>query len=708
VDKLISLCIARQREDMLNAMFCRIADLNTSGELETAYYSNIWEQADAYKPMFIGNQKYDIPVTGDVQFRQWEPLQSDHTKSKSEHYVHPFYEIVFCDELANVSIDQEGLIREILYRGIKLPDHVHEDFLITLKGKDKEYKTLVCKTSYFQVNAEGLYRIPRDCSDIQHIQPYLDVINVCEDEMISLRRLNNTAEFDDGIEHRYFFIYTNIEQLICQKLQLYSIADYAPVFIKRNLKASSDKYNITTKKKINEICDVVKEILSEEKSIELFYQQTGYDSEQVIKELDRLKDVIIGNLLQNDGFSLVMRRVLINDEGFYLACKNSVKEEWLSEADDDRKAKEDELRKLELGISALREEIKKTEGNYARKQDEYKNQIAEMNAEILQTNDRLNKLSKRKEEMEAEFEGELQDIQNSLVKQAILKMLFQQGSVPGTVNDVQSESKSIFIKTLEPQKADETDNMYDFKEDLVDNLSFAGMSENIAAEAAEYLVGNLILDKFVICEAYYANAISDAISNLVDGCDATVVFVNGNEDISSLITQLKSIRNRVILIENGIDNFTDSLLVALNRALPGKYIICSYLRDESIKCAAEGLWDFAALMNNEGIMTPAKSPEFIKSNFSGFESIDITSEVVDLLEKYSELHHILGCNKKQFKNFMRAEAAIGKVNSQKAPINYFSAAVWPNMEQVNFDDLENICKRLLSSDAFEYFKELVN
>jgi len=686
-----SLCIVRKRNEHAEPMFIRIADIYNN-EMVCADYNP--GSDDGLKPITIGNRKGENKTVGEAQIRIWsaredEPKYNDSWKTELQ-----FHEIVYCRELDGINVDDDVNIRNALYDGVVLPEMINDDFLLAPYGNmHKEGYALVCKKRFFQKEA-GVYSISRQCSDLVHITPTMDRIILKPQDVISTITLDQQEEFRDNIPTRYFYKRMELSFEKLDTINLYSIEAFASNYLKSYMNRKRNEINYT-KREISQICEVIEKAFHDQEMIQEYYRNTGYILDDVLNALSSDTEVITTELLSEDTLSKIILNVVSNNTELLDQCKKEVREQWLSEKDEERETIEAELIEIRDKKRAAIEELET-------KIDDYKNRESE-----------IKKLEKRKEEKMVELasvdkriNAKLEAFENDIVEKAFARALVTEKN-----REVTCTRTRVCTSYSEPQNQDHITCTEEFLDYLEENLIEAGVEGKWAFECSLFIVSTMLIKKGLLVGASIGAEIANAISMIVDGCNASVITLeNGEIDYRVATDAVKQAKTRVVLVENCVDSLNDGLIIQIKRECDTKHLLFSYSRDETIKLLSDEVMRVISWLNCKSCVLPLRVSRNYQQMNTNIEIFDVETDCSDIeknIKNYKELNEITKCDKAELYEFTLIEMMIEQMNSSKGDINTFNAMRLKFVDNIEVDDIEEFFRGKVIQDAVDLLIDYV-
>lgn len=648
-----ALCIVKKRDEQSEPTLYRIGDIS-NGMISQAYY-------DRDMPLTIGNKKWEEKKVDSIQVRRWKPREEDERKNDSVRIELPIFEVIFAQELAGIEKGDEESIREVLYKGIKVPKGIDNDFIIAIPSSKYKKTAIVCNKKDFQVSGDMIY-IRKDCSDLLHITPCFNIISFNDDELVSTELLSErVSDFRDD-EIRYFFIYTEVNELTEGVLRTYSIDNYSRNYIRAYLNRKKKELEIT-KKDISLFIDIFDEI-AQEKNLEEYFNSTGYTVDEVKNNIKTKTAIIIEEFEGLDDRSVFVNDALQNDEDFYNSCLATVKEAWLKSADEDRKNAEKDLQILNEQKRMLEEECQGL-----------KSDRETINDDVMKANDSLSTIIKKQQEVEKEIDNKLQSF-----KENVVEIAFSQALSSSITTKANSNSNS-FIRINQPLCENQIDDLYDLSMALSDNYANGGMPEAFSYECALYTIAAIIAERVMVVPATISINYANAVSNTLDGCDASIyICSNCFDDVNALVTEIVNMPSRVILIKNCIDLLNSSFIDALRIAVADKVIICDYYDETNVDILPSVFKSIAAVIRDESIMLPETHPIFDKS-FVNSELLRIEIREIAVKERFKHLQIVktmTDINDYELYAICSIETVISMINPAKTILNIFNITAGKN------------------------------
>lgn len=268
---------------------------------------------------------------------------------------------------------------------------------------------------------------------------------------------------------------------------------------------------------------------------------------------------------------------------------------------------------LKVQLERSKTEVQKIKGKnilISQLEEECKNHKAVINNLMDEKNEILQK-TKRQEEFIYRLNEQIHNLQE---KNKMLKE--EKGSLEENIKkQIEYEQQSKYsVSSTNPIKPKDT---FEFKEYFgynLDSLNLNAKEILLKDLLSDYIVKVLFQGKPLICNQLYSSTLTKCISNALIGT-MNIPTIQYSPDINiSTVMQLINKAGRIVVLENFLGNFNESLLISNLKHIQNKIIILTFLYDETLKylskdlfayCNFINLYDFPSLSNG---ITPNEDP----------------------------------------------------------------------------------------------------
>jgi hypothetical protein len=261
--------------------------------------------------------------------------------------------------------------------------------------------------------------------------------------------------------------------------------------------------------------------------------------------------------------------------------------------------------------------------------------IEDLKANKEEILEEINCLSRKKNELEdniVSFENKAGDIVNNV--QFILNAI----GFSGDDNKKIGLNKESSVK-LE-RELEEINDKADFIEDLTTNLGICGISNEYSFDLAQYMYATFTSKRNLLLVGYNTRKISDALSYIISGAKAEIITLPlGYNDCNELTETVISSKSSVILIENAVDNISESVYIPLIKQNTDKFLVFSMESSEHISLLPKSILNYLMLVDLDLLSSFEGDFELL---LSGVTNQDIFNVEIDLSSVSTNLRHING------------------------------------------------------------------
>lgn len=152
-------------------------------------------------------------------------------------------------------------------------------------------------------------------------------------------------------------------------------------------------------------------------------------------------------------------------------------------------------------------------------------------------------------------------------------------------------------------KFDQIDDILDFINELADNLECVGVGKDYAYDFAKYTCATIKNNMGLLAIGYNTRLVADAISYTVNNSTADkIVIPPGYFNIKELIDKVNRLESKVVLIENSIDNISDSVYMPLIKENKDKILIFSMESSENVNILPKGIFNYLMVVDLDSIL----------------------------------------------------------------------------------------------------------
>ena len=209
-----------------------------------------------------------------------------------------------------------------------------------------------------------------------------------------------------------------------------------------------------------------------------------------------------------------------------------------------------------------------------------------------------------------------------------------------TKPDIKEESSiyKIESKVLEIEKI-EIDKRTYFIDDLTMNLEVCGIDGEYAFDLAQYIYATFANKMSLLLVGYNTRKIADAISYIINSESCELITLPlGYNNCNELILTVNTSSSRVVIIENAVDNISESVYIPLIKQNTDKLLIFSMESTENINLLPKSILNYMMMVDIDILLNYESNSELQ----SGVVNQDIFNVDIDGSSKSSNLRHIKG------------------------------------------------------------------
>lgn len=151
----------------------------------------------------------------------------------------------------------------------------------------------------------------------------------------------------------------------------------------------------------------------------------------------------------------------------------------------------------------------------------------------------------------------------------------------------------------------------DFLEDLSINLQVCGIKNEYTFDLAEYIYATFANKMSLLLVGYNTRIIANAISFIVGGSSADIISLPlGYNDCNELISTVNKSKGRVVLIENAVDNISESIYMPLIKQNTDKLFIFSMESSENLPLIPKSILNYMMMVDIDILMEYESDYEF--------------------------------------------------------------------------------------------------
>lgn len=225
--------------------------------------------------------------------------------------------------------------------------------------------------------------------------------------------------------------------------------------------------------------------------------------------------------------------------------------------------------------------------------EECKNHKAVIN-NLMDEKDEILQKTKNQEEFISRLNEQIHNLQetNKILKEEKVSL---EENIKKQIEYEQQSKYSVFSANPTKPKDD-----FEFKEYLgynLDSLSLNAKEISLKGLLSDYIVKVLFQGKPLICNQLYSSTLTKCISNALIGT-LDIPTIQYSPDINmDTVMQLINKAGRIVVLENFLGNFNESLLISNLKHMQNKIIILTFLYDETLKYLSKDLFAYCNFIN---------------------------------------------------------------------------------------------------------------
>lgn len=634
-----SLCITYPNiKDPSKKNMFRIADVIDDYLIQAQYTYVIDEQyTDEYQPRNIGCKPTDA-VLNRAEIREWWIDEQGGKFPFSKGCQKLFYEVVFPKEFDGISLDKEEEIRKVFKNGLELFDGVSDNLLLVIDEEDDYYIALECNKKDFIIH-NNHFKINSNISDIIHVPHFFYKEYIHKNDLISSENAGIYIAEGNRAENRYFYKYLTLEEPdegVEGKFYLRDFTEYVPVFISKYLKLQKGKIEFSNNE-IKKIVSIVDEILKQETNLKEFFEITGYTVGDVIEQMPNYKNQIVEVFLGDDSITRIIERHIFNSEVIHSQCLEIVKKSWFKEKDSIRDKLEQELNKKESELQELTKII-----------DEKKYVDESLEKKKRDLSEHVERLVKKENVITEQIKNKLIDFEDNLIDYIANRAFLN--STDKSTADLKKmyEDENILLSEGNlfefSGEIEHIDNPGDFIGDLSENLQTIGISSEYSYDLAQSVFAAICMRMGIMAVGCYAREFANIISALIGAQRSSVLTLPvGFSNLSELVCKIVNSESKVILIENALDNLTETLCISVIKQCQDKILIFSMEDRDNVITLSKSVWNYLFLVDLDFMLEYPKEGDLLLSKITQdvFECSDIKMSLTSEFKKILSLTSVL-------------------------------------------------------------------
>lgn len=160
------------------------------------------------------------------------------------------------------------------------------------------------------------------------------------------------------------------------------------------------------------------------------------------------------------------------------------------------------------------------------------------------------------------------------------------------------------VKSIVVEKSpDVKEELYDFIDDLADNFECIGVGIDYKYDLAKYVYATIANKMGLFIMGYNNRLFANAISYTVSNSSADIIVIQpGFTDSKLLIDTIKHMESKVVIIENAIDNISESVYMALIKENKDKILIFSTESNENLNIIPKSVFNYLMVVDLDSIL----------------------------------------------------------------------------------------------------------
>lgn len=596
--KKVSLCITYVYHDAKGhrPSVYRIADYY-DGEFIPVDPQSFTDDKYNFSPKYLRTKPGDDAPLYTPILKEWQaiPKYDDPERMNTESYPYAYgkvYEVVFNRTI--MDSDPVALQRK-LRAGFHLPDGISDTFLLILDQDETTYTVALCRRTMLKQLGD-LFVIDDNISDMLHATHCLDTFVIEKEDVFDTTRFSGFyCEDRTPASIRLFYRYDSLPESDGY-FYLHEMSEYIPFFITRFIKKEGKKYDFT-KAQLQKLAEAIDEAAASDEAIEAFFAVTGYSLKEIKQQLPVFRDTIMTALLGYDEVDKVIAGFFEANEDVQDRFISIAREIWLQRADDTRKDAEEELAFLQGEIQSANKQLDSLVSQH--EQTELRKNGLLRDIELLQ---------QQKADIERATAEAINNLDSTIASRiadcAIISHLRPSAAANQAPEHTTSSVLFAYPTPNEDGKCKRTALLAQANSALQANLKKAGMDPYYAGIVAALIHNAKLRTNAFIVSSLYARNFANAISNSIEGQDATILTIADiNQHYSSIKTVIDGAPGKVVLIENLLDYCNEVLFATLCRDFKKHILVFAVDNESGLSILSKSIWNYAWLVNADVAFT---------------------------------------------------------------------------------------------------------
>ena len=276
--------------------------------------------------------------------------------------------------------------------------------------------------------------------------------------------------------------------------------------------------------------------------------------------------------------------------------------------------KEKELEEVNLIINKkttefnneLEDKFKKNNSKLIEEIEIKKNQLENMSKKIQELKDESEKINKKK----LQYENDIEYLEK--------KLLTNINKIKGLIGEIGIKDNSSYIHSVCEKVAlgevNNTSDIKDFIYDLGINLEIAGIEPKFRGNLAKYLTAIVLSKTPIALIGYNSREVAKALSTSMYGQAPEIINLSQKIETSeALIKRINQSSNKVILLENIIENFNENVYLPVVKEIKDKTVLFSMESSDNIHIINRSIFNYIIPIDIEYVGGLSKNEEMIIS-----------------------------------------------------------------------------------------------
>lgn len=591
MSKIYSLCLTTQSiSDKSKTFLYRLADKieNELREINNIEYTD--DKNEVIKRLFPHTSPVNHTV-GELMIWEWDPFE----RGLAQKTLIPFYELI---DITNITSITEDSIIELLKQGCEIPNYFGQKSLFVIGENENTYRVIEIDSSIVST-IKGVTKLNKN---ISKVNGYI----LSKKDFLCTEKVKVFSPDGELLPPRKIYRYLSLNKLDFV-IETLSFEEKLELFINKEIKIRN--YTRSQQKMIK---NLFIEMLSDYDKIRAFFEENGFDQDNLLEKINQISDsinYILGdNNIRDEFCSAMIESIPKLTDRFTLLIEKRFSEN-----------NREKIEQMELQILNKKQLI----SDLLKQCDEYKANLELLKVQNVELQKKVKDLQNVYESLEASFSNKLIEIKQN-VADFISEVAFLEQLSIGTSKSL-IDDKCYLIKFGRKMKEniDYLQNVNEFVDVLSDNLEIAGIEFDCINIVSKYITSSIKQKNKLLLTGKLAFDVVNAISATVCGMDADVItVVNANIQFEDIQEQIKACSSKVVLIEN-IVGLNEAVTLQLLKSDLNKIIVFSNDIPETINFIPNSLLNYFNLLCLDYISEKKLKKEFIytDSSYVKFENI---------------------------------------------------------------------------------------